>query len=129
MTSNESAEGGALTQALAALTAELARVAASVETLNERVGALEATGPVGSATPTGGTDPRSGSQESSSDVTEEIDEQTLILISAAIAAFLGKTPRIRQIRLRNSASWAQEGRATIQTSHALTKQSRPGAFA
>lgn len=128
MTSNESAQSGALTQALATLTTELARVTESVNALSERVGALEATGPVGSATQ-GGTDRRSGSQESSSDVTEEIDEQTLVLISAAIAAFLGKTPRIRQIRLRNTASWAQEGRATIHASHALTKQPRPGAFA
>ena len=40
-------------------------------------------------------------------------------ISAAIAAFLGKKPHIRQIRLLGSAAWSQQGRLTIQASHAL----------
>jgi methylmalonyl-CoA carboxyltransferase large subunit len=43
----------------------------------------------------------------------------VLVISAAIAAFLGKKPHVRQIRLLGSAAWAQQGRATIQASHSL----------
>ena len=48
-----------------------------------------------------------------------LSEEVLLVISAAIAAFLGKKPRIRQIRLLGATSWAQQGRVTIQTSHAV----------
>jgi methylmalonyl-CoA carboxyltransferase large subunit len=47
------------------------------------------------------------------------NEELILVISAAIAAFLGKRPHIRQIRLLGSAAWAQQGRVTIQASHAL----------
>ncbi|MBL8233241.1 MAG: hypothetical protein JNL98_32380 [Bryobacterales bacterium] len=50
---------------------------------------------------------------------EEIDEELLLVISAAIAAFLGKRPRIRQIRLLHTGAWAQQGRVSIQASHVL----------
>lgn len=49
----------------------------------------------------------------------EIDEETLVVLSAAVAAFLGKRAPIRQIRLLDSSRWAQQGRVTIQASHAL----------
>jgi methylmalonyl-CoA carboxyltransferase large subunit len=44
----------------------------------------------------------------------------VLVICAAFAAFLGKKPRIRQIRLLGSAAWAQQGRVTIQASHVLS---------
>jgi len=44
----------------------------------------------------------------------------VLVISAAVAAFLGKKPHIRQIRLLGSVAWAQQGRTTIQASHALS---------
>lgn len=50
---------------------------------------------------------------------EELSEELVAVISAAVAAFLGKKPHIRQIRLLGGAAWAQQGRATIQASHAL----------
>jgi methylmalonyl-CoA carboxyltransferase large subunit len=50
---------------------------------------------------------------------EEISEELLLVISAAIAAFLGKRPHIRQIRLLHSGAWAQQGRVSIQASHSL----------
>jgi methylmalonyl-CoA carboxyltransferase large subunit len=50
---------------------------------------------------------------------EDLSEELVLVISAAVAAFLGKKPHIRQIRLLGSAAWAQQGRATIQASHAL----------
>lgn len=49
-----------------------------------------------------------------------LDEELIVVISSAIAAFLGKKPHIRQIRLIGSAAWAQQGRVTIQASHALS---------
>ncbi|NNJ60253.1 MAG: hypothetical protein HKP61_04735 [Dactylosporangium sp.] len=58
---------------------------------------------------------------------EPLDEDLLVVISAAIAAFLGKKPRIRQIRLVSSATWAQQGRVGIHASHAFAVQSRSGA--
>jgi methylmalonyl-CoA carboxyltransferase large subunit len=51
---------------------------------------------------------------------EGLSEELLVVISAAVAAFLGKKPHIRQIRLLGSAAWAQQGRVTIQASHALS---------
>lgn len=51
-----------------------------------------------------------------------LSEELVLTISAAIAAYLGVKPRVRQIRLLGSASWAQQGRATIQASHRLSVQ-------
>lgn len=51
---------------------------------------------------------------------EVLSEETVVVIGAAIAAFLGKKPQIREIRLQGGTSWAQLGRAAIQASHALT---------
>ncbi len=50
---------------------------------------------------------------------EAIPEEVLLVISAAIAAYLGKRGHIRQIRLVGSAPWAQQGRVSIQASHRL----------
>jgi len=48
-----------------------------------------------------------------------ITEELVAAISAAIAAYLGVKPQIRQIRLVSGAAWAQQGRVTIQASHTL----------
>jgi methylmalonyl-CoA carboxyltransferase 12S subunit len=50
---------------------------------------------------------------------EGIPDETVSVIAAAVAAFLGKRASIRQIRLVPSRAWAQEGRVTIQASHRL----------
>lgn len=50
---------------------------------------------------------------------DEITEAEVVAISAALAAYLGVRPRIRQIRLLSSAAWAQQGRVSIQASHRL----------
>jgi len=49
-----------------------------------------------------------------------LSEELVVVISAAIAAFLGKKPRIRQIRLVGTTAWSQQGRVLIQASHALS---------
>jgi methylmalonyl-CoA carboxyltransferase large subunit len=48
-----------------------------------------------------------------------LSHEIVLVISAAIAAYLGKKPHIRQIRLLGTSAWAQQGRVTIQASHAL----------
>jgi methylmalonyl-CoA carboxyltransferase large subunit len=90
---------------------DLARLADAVEALrrevgrlSDRVAALE-----GAARPAVAA-PRAA---------DGLSEELVLVISAAIAAYLGKKPHIRQIRLLRSDAWAQEGRATIQASHAL----------
>ncbi|MBK7929104.1 MAG: hypothetical protein IPJ98_16995 [Bryobacterales bacterium] len=52
----------------------------------------------------------------------EIGEEIILAISAAVAAFLGKRARIRQVRLGSSMAWAQHGRASIQASHGIVVQ-------
>jgi methylmalonyl-CoA carboxyltransferase 12S subunit len=49
-----------------------------------------------------------------------LDEELIMVISAAIAAFLGVKPRIRQIVLLQSNPWLQQGRITIQASRDLS---------
>lgn len=50
---------------------------------------------------------------------QEIPPEIILAISAAVAAFLGKRASIRQIRLTGTTPWAQQGRATVQASHAV----------
>lgn len=47
----------------------------------------------------------------------EVTEEDMVYIAAAVAAYLGVRARIRQVRLVQSAAWAQVGRATIHASH------------
>jgi methylmalonyl-CoA carboxyltransferase large subunit len=91
---------------------DLARLADTLEALrrevgrlSERVAALE-----GAARPA----------RPAPSAADGLSEELVLVISAAIAAYLGKKPHIRQIRLLRSDAWAQQGRATIQASHALS---------
>ncbi len=102
----ESVDSACVAEALEALRQEVAR-------LSERVAALEAAaGP--SARTAANAQARAAGHSA-----EGLSEEMLLVISAAIAAYLGKKPPIRQIRLLRSDAWAQQGRATIQASHAL----------
>lgn len=51
-----------------------------------------------------------------------VSEETLLAISAAVAAYLGKRPHIRAVRLVSSPGWAQQGRVSIQASHRILPQ-------
>jgi len=57
-----------------------------------------------------------GPKEKSLPVAEEFSEELLSAISAAVAAYLGVKPHIRQVRLLSSVPWSHEGRVTIQAS-------------
>ena len=95
-----------VSDSLEALRQELAR-------LGERVAVLEAA--VGTKPPASAPAPPAPAAEAS-----DLSEELLLVISAAVAAFLGKKPHIRQIRLLGTTAWAQQGRVTIQASHALS---------
>jgi len=44
-------------------------------------------------------------------------EETLLAISAAVAAYLGVNARIRHVRLVHSSAWAQVGRMGVHAAH------------
>lgn len=48
-------------------------------------------------------------------------EEILLVISAAVGAFLGERVRVRQVRLISSPVWGLQGRASIQASHRLDR--------
>ena len=48
----------------------------------------------------------------------EVDEEVLLAIAAACAAYLGKLATIKQVHLRRGGGWASQGRAAAQQSHA-----------
>ena len=53
----------------------------------------------------------------------EITEELLAIMSAAIAAFLGKNVRICRARFisnQGPSSWSQQGRVSIQSSHTFS---------
>jgi methylmalonyl-CoA carboxyltransferase large subunit len=100
----EAVDSEPVAEALAAIRRELAR-------LGERIAALEAG--------TGGK-PRAAAPALPAAEAAGLSEELLLVISAAVAAFLGKKPHIRQIRLVGTTAWSQQGRVTIQASHALS---------
>ena len=54
-------------------------------------------------------------------VPEAISEELMLVISAAVAAFLGERAHIRQVHIVRSSGWSNVGRVFIQASHILNK--------
>jgi methylmalonyl-CoA carboxyltransferase large subunit len=105
------------------LRAALEEIRAQLASLTERVAGLERRdGPAVEPT-IEAVDPLPTTAASAGDVSvaaaSGITEEEVLAISAALAAWLGVQPHIRQIRLIRSSGWAQQGRVTIQTSHGL----------
>jgi methylmalonyl-CoA carboxyltransferase 12S subunit len=48
-----------------------------------------------------------------------VDDEVLLAISAACAAFLGKRARVKQVHLRRHTTWSKQGRSDVQHSHAI----------
>lgn len=48
---------------------------------------------------------------------DRVPPDVVLAISAAVAAYLGKRATLRQVHLRRSPAWTQQGRAAVQTSH------------
>ncbi len=99
---------------LGAIQQELARLGERVAALEAAAAATQAPAPAPAAVPKPEPAPQA----------EGLSEELLLVIAAAVAAFLGKKAHIRQIRLLNSAAWAEHGRVTIQASHALSTHHR-----
>jgi methylmalonyl-CoA carboxyltransferase 12S subunit len=87
---------------------------AELHTVSERLARLEA------AVQVAGPVPATPSQSASTQTeAEPVSEEIMLVIAAAVAAFLGERAHIRQVRLIRSAAWAQQGRVSIQASHQL----------
>jgi hypothetical protein len=66
----------------------------------------------------------SGVKETAYREVEEVSSETLVVIAAAVTAFLGKKVRIRSAKMLRSpregvSPWSQQGRALVQASHHL----------
>lgn len=103
-----------VSDALEALREELVCLGQRVAALESRLQPAAAGTPTTVANPAHVPGPTPAALEA-----EDLSEELILAISAAIAAFLGKRPHIRQIRLLGAAAWAQQGRVTIQASHNL----------
>jgi methylmalonyl-CoA carboxyltransferase large subunit len=86
----------------------VAELLARIEELTRRVEWLEAGRSDGPQVPT------------------DLPPDVVLAISAAVAAYLGKRAKVRAIHLSDSATWAQQGRASIMGSHTVTHRRAPG---
>jgi methylmalonyl-CoA carboxyltransferase large subunit len=98
-------------QILKELQAKLAELEARNEKLEARIQELEHPAPA--PTPTPAPVPVAAPKE------EPISEEIMLVIAAAVAAYLGERAHIRVVRLLPSNAWSQQGRVSIQASHRL----------
>jgi methylmalonyl-CoA carboxyltransferase large subunit len=103
-----------LTAVIGELRAELAQLTARVTQLEKTVSVVAHDAPVAPVSASKEQLPAPAEQET-------LPEEIVLVISAAIAAFLGKRAHIRQIRLVGSVPWAQQGRVTIQAARNLDR--------
>lgn len=89
-----------------ALEEELQELRQRVEKLESLLTAAKAAPPISQAGP-------------GKEVEQGFSSEIVLVISAAVAAFLGKRASIRQIRLSGESPWAMQGRATVQASHGI----------
>jgi methylmalonyl-CoA carboxyltransferase large subunit len=94
---------------------EIKRLEAEMQALRQRIDKLESL--LASATK-GASEPKENTALPSPPQPESATDLVLV-ISAAVAAFLGKRASIRQIRLTGETPWAMQGRATVQASHGI----------
>jgi methylmalonyl-CoA carboxyltransferase large subunit len=100
-----------LRQALEEIRAALGDLAARVAFLEAPPAAVPAATP---APPPAAAAPRAPAAPA-------ITEDLVLVITAAVAAFLGERAHVRQIRLISSSAWAQQGRVSVQASHRLAR--------
>jgi len=105
-----------VSQILEELQLKLAALEARNELLESRVRELEHPTPV--PIPAAAPQPVASSV-AAAPAREEISEETMLVIAAAVAAYLGERAHIRIVRLLPSHAWAQQGRVSIQASHHL----------
>jgi len=101
---------------------QLSQLADAVKALEARLGEPAAAVVAAPAAPVVATAPTT--PEPTVPEKEEITPEMLVVIAAAVTAFLGKKVRIRSAKMLRSTSgvqnpWSQQGRALIQASHNL----------
>ncbi|HEX7622504.1 MAG TPA: hypothetical protein VF400_02955 [Anaeromyxobacteraceae bacterium] len=101
---------------LRALREQVGHLAGQVAALE---GAAAARGPMG---PLGVTAPAAEPVPG-----ERLSEEIVLVLCAAVAAFLGKRARVSGIQLVGSAMWEHQGRISIHHSHAFAPRPRSGA--
>jgi len=52
---------------------------------------------------------------------EAMDADTVLAVAGALAAYFGKKPKIRSIRLLGSDVWAHQGRASTQAAYSVSQ--------
>lgn len=97
----------------------LNEIRAALAELSARVSALEGAAPAAVARPAPA--PPAPLAAAPPAVTDAMNDDTLAVIAAAVAAFLGKRAHVRQVRLISSSAWAQQGRVSVQASHRLER--------
>ncbi len=50
---------------------------------------------------------------------QEVPEDVMVAISAAVAAFLGHRAKLKQVHYRTGQAWAQQGRVAVQGHHVI----------
>jgi methylmalonyl-CoA carboxyltransferase large subunit len=112
---------GGLTSAIADLEARVSELSAAIAAISAPAANPQAPGIAdesAAAIADGGTSAPPVNQDA------EVSTEVLILISAAVTAFLGKKVRIRSAKMLQSPyeivnPWAQQGRVIMQASHNL----------
>jgi methylmalonyl-CoA carboxyltransferase large subunit len=109
-----------VSQILEELQAKLAKLEATNEKLEARIKELEQPA---KAQPLPVAAPVASSIAASVPVPvsqpELVSEEIMLVLAAAVAAYLGERAHIRVVRLVPSHAWAQQGRVSIQASHQL----------
>ena len=110
-----------LAQVLAALQAQLASLTERLDKLEARAASTlpAERAPTPAQVPAHAPEPPPAPVQAEPPAAPGITEEEILAVSAALAAYLGVRPRIRQIRLLGSPAWAQQGRVSIQASHQL----------
>jgi methylmalonyl-CoA carboxyltransferase large subunit len=105
---------------------EVERLESLIESRNGKTAAASALvsvpqpAPVPVAAPAMAVEPAAKAPEP--EIAEEVSPEMIMVLTAAVAAFMGKRARVRGARLvRNAPSnaWAQQGRVFVQASHNL----------
>ncbi len=95
---------------------EVARLESLIESKNGKPARAPVPVPVVAAAPVPAIKPLEPEK------TDEVTPEIIMVLTAAVAAFLGKRARIRSARLVRAApssAWAQQGRVFVQASHNL----------
>lgn len=93
---------------------EIVRLRQQVDTLGERLAAMEA---------------RLVEMQTLADYyreSQKVDEETMMVISAAVAAVLGHKAKVKQIQLASSVGWTRAGLTEVQDHSRARPVLRPG---